>query len=567
MATNQWTSRDGSLALSGIKNWLGAWLNATLYVPGNGVYNSATGSSYVCIVEHTSNTANDKPGSGTNQAIYWSVIAAGTTGTTGYTGYTGPTGATGFTGYTGAGNFTGYTGYTGFTGATGYTGPGNFTGYTGYTGPQGPTGATGYTGFTGYTGAGTTGFTGFTGYTGYTGPGNFTGYTGYTGFTGPAGAGSTGPTGYTGPQGSGPTGATGYTGPGNFTGYTGYTGPNGPTGATGYTGYTGAGNFTGYTGYTGATGYTGPNGGNGSIGATGYTGYTGATGYTGPGNFTGYTGYTGPQGPTGYTGYTGPGSVASGTANSLAYYPASSAAVGPANTSSALGSISAGRVTLGNVANPGSVELWNNSGTNKTTVQSDAATGSTVTVTLPGATGTLSTLAGTEAFTNKTYNGMTLTSTTGTFTLASGKTFTVNNSITFTGTDGTTMTLPASNQTLVGRTTTDTITNKRKPPRVVVVTQSATPTINTDNGDLFQITALAQAITSMSTNLSGTGQEGEMIQIQFTDNGTARAITWGTNFANGGLYNLPTTTVISTLLCVLLQWRGSTSKWTCVGTA
>jgi hypothetical protein len=45
------------------------------------------------------------------------------------------------------------------------------------------------------------------------------------------------------------------------------------------------------------------------------------------------------------------------------------------------------------------------------------------------------TLGGTEALTNKTYNGMTVTATTGTLTLASGKVLTFSNTLTFTGTD------------------------------------------------------------------------------------------------------------------------------------
>lgn len=47
-----------------------------------------------------------------------------------------------------------------------------------------------------------------------------------------------------------------------------------------------------------------------------------------------------------------------------------------------------------------------------------------------------------------------------TFTLADGKTFTVNQTLTLTGTTGTTFTLPATTDTLVGRTSTDTLTNK-----------------------------------------------------------------------------------------------------------
>lgn len=64
---------------------------------------------------------------------------------------------------------------------------------------------------------------------------------------------------------------------------------------------------------------------------------------------------------------------------------------------------------------------------------------------------------------------------------------------------------------------TSTLTNKRVSKRVTVTTQSATPTINTDNGDIFQITGLAQAITSFTTNLSGTPVAGDMMMIQITD--------------------------------------------------
>lgn len=111
-----------------------------------------------------------------------------------------------------------------------------------------------------------------------------------------------------------------------------------------------------------------------------------------------------------------------------------------------------------------------------------------------------------------------------------------------------------------------TLTNKRLQKRVVTVTQHATPTYNTDNGDIFYISGLAQAITSMTTNLSGTPVVDEMIEFEFVDNGTARAITWGASFA-ATTTALPTTTVVSTLLRVLFQRNKANTVWDCVAVA
>lgn len=126
------------------------------------------------------------------------------------------------------------------------------------------------------------------------------------------------------------------------------------------------------------------------------------------------------------------------------------------------------------------------------------------------------------------------------------------------------LTLPGTADTLVGRATTDTLTNKRVTPRVNSITSSATPTTNTDNYDFVDITALAAAITSMTTNLSGTPTIGQVLIFQIKDNGTARAITWGASFTAKGVA-LPTTTVISKLLTVAFLWNGS--NWGCVGSA
>lgn len=113
---------------------------------------------------------------------------------------------------------------------------------------------------------------------------------------------------------------------------------------------------------------------------------------------------------------------------------------------------------------------------------------------------------------------------------------------------------------------TGTFTNKRVTPRITTITSSATPTINTDNCDCVTITAQAAAITSMTTNLSGTPTNFQRLVIRIKDDGTARAITWGSSFEAKGV-SLPTTTVISKVLTVGFFYDSVTSKWGCVASA
>lgn len=120
---------------------------------------------------------------------------------------------------------------------------------------------------------------------------------------------------------------------------------------------------------------------------------------------------------------------------------------------------------------------------------------------------------------------------------------------------------------LVGATATQTLTNKRITKRIVTVNApGATPSINTDNCDVAAFTGLAAAITSMTTNLSGTPVEPDTLIMWLTDNGTARALTFGASFA-ATTVALPTTTVISTRLRIVFEWNATISKWDCVGVA
>jgi hypothetical protein len=130
-----------------------------------------------------------------------------------------------------------------------------------------------------------------------------------------------------------------------------------------------------------------------------------------------------------------------------------------------------------------------------------------------------------------------------------------------------TVTLPTATDTLVARATTDTLTNKRVTKRVLALSAgSATPAINTDSYDVVNITAQSAAITSFTTNLTGTPVDGDTLRISITDNGTARALTWGASFESSTV-TLPTTTVISARLDVGFFWNTATSKFRCVAVA
>lgn len=120
--------------------------------------------------------------------------------------------------------------------------------------------------------------------------------------------------------------------------------------------------------------------------------------------------------------------------------------------------------------------------------------------------------------------------------------------------------------TIPSISSTNILTNKRITKRVVTTTQSATPTINTDNTDVAYITGLAQAVTSFTTNLSGTPANGDTLIIDITDNGSGRALAFGTSF-EASTVALPTTTVASTKLTIGFRWNIATSKWTCVASA
>jgi hypothetical protein len=121
-----------------------------------------------------------------------------------------------------------------------------------------------------------------------------------------------------------------------------------------------------------------------------------------------------------------------------------------------------------------------------------------------------------------------------------------------------TLTLPTSTTTLVGRDTTDTLTNKRIDPRVDTITSSSTPTPDVSAGDLFTVTALAAGATFGVP--TGTPVQGSKLMIRIKDNGTARSLAFNAIYRPIGV-TLPTTTVISKTMYLLAVYNFTDTKW------
>lgn len=132
-----------------------------------------------------------------------------------------------------------------------------------------------------------------------------------------------------------------------------------------------------------------------------------------------------------------------------------------------------------------------------------------------------------------------------------------------------TATLGNATITLGGTTTTVgnlTINGTRINPRVLADTSnSATPTLNTDNYDMMVITGQTSNITSMTTNLTGTPVNGQKLWISFTASSGTPTITWGASFESSTI-TLPTG-MTTTRSDVGFVWNVATSKWRCVATA
>jgi hypothetical protein len=99
------------------------------------------------------------------------------------------------------------------------------------------------------------------------------------------------------------------------------------------------------------------------------------------------------------------------------------------------------------------------------------------------------------------YNGLTISTTTGTLTVANGKTLTASNTITLAGTDGTTMTFPGTSASVARTDSAQTFTG--------VQTFSSSPIISALTADKLVFTDASKALVSsgsVGTDQGGTGQ-------------------------------------------------------------
>lgn len=94
-------------------------------------------------------------------------------------------------------------------------------------------------------------------------------------------------------------------------------------------------------------------------------------------------------------------------------------------------------------------------------------------------------------------------------------------------------------------------------PAIQSVTSSATVT-PTFSDDMVKITAQAAALTL--ANPSGTAIDGLGVVIRIKDNGTARAISYGTQYRAASGVTLPTTTVVGQTLYLACVWNNDDTK-------
>lgn len=136
------------------------------------------------------------------------------------------------------------------------------------------------------------------------------------------------------------------------------------------------------------------------------------------------------------------------------------------------------------------------------------------------------------------------------------------------GVDNTTQTFQGTD-TIVGRATTDTLTNKtlisttNTVEQITTTASSATPTPTGGSlRNFFYVTALATGATFAAP--SGTPVNDNYLTIRILDNGSPQTLAWNAIYVAVGAA-LPTTTVANTTLYVGFKYNSASATWDCLG--
>ena len=121
---------------------------------------------------------------------------------------------------------------------------------------------------------------------------------------------------------------------------------------------------------------------------------------------------------------------------------------------------------------------------------------------------------------------------------------------------------PTFQTPILGNATATTLT-ARILPRVLSITSSATPSVNTDLYDAVSITALAVNMIAPGINVTGSANNFDKLTIRIKDNGVAKGLVWSSSFIEMGV-DLPITTTANKVLSVGFIYDSILAKWGCV---
>ena len=109
-----------------------------------------------------------------------------------------------------------------------------------------------------------------------------------------------------------------------------------------------------------------------------------------------------------------------------------------------------------------------------------------------------------------------------------------------------------------------TATDLRYQPRLLIEATAATLEPDVDSKNYYRITAQSSALSIL--NHTGTPLDGEGLLFEIQDDGTSRAITWGSEYTVDSVYglSLPTATVAGKTHFITFVWNEDLEKYVAV---